>query len=203
MNYYIITYYKLYKTLSFTYGILDKFEGIPANTSPVLPNLLLPSASFLSFFTRRKIHLSPATARAHYPYTPSLFLPPKMSVIPSKSLSLSLKSYRKNPRPSLLVNTLKKRPFCSQVPQFSRSFKCGALVAVACSTSSPLFGKVGWNRRGGNLSLLLFGENRRTVAVEVEKKADNSQVLSALLPFVVALTAIAALSQPATFSWYF
>ncbi|XP_019178227.1 PREDICTED: probable sodium/metabolite cotransporter BASS3, chloroplastic [Ipomoea nil] len=127
-----------------------------------------------------------------------------MSVIPSKSLSLSLKPYRNNPRPKIPLNALKKRPFCcSQAPEFSRNFRGGALVAVACSTSSPLFGKVGWHRREGNLSLLLFGESRRrtTVAVEVEKKADVSQVLSALLPFVVALTSIAALSQPATFSW--
>ncbi|XP_031099489.1 probable sodium/metabolite cotransporter BASS3, chloroplastic [Ipomoea triloba] len=113
-----------------------------------------------------------------------------MSVIPSKSLSLSLKPSRFNPRPKILLTALKNRPFCS------RNFRGGALVAVACSTSSPLFG-----RREGNLSLLLFGESRRIVAVGVEKKADVSQVLSALLPFVVALTSIAALSQPATFSW--
>nr|GMD17292.1 probable sodium/metabolite cotransporter BASS3, chloroplastic [Ipomoea batatas] len=115
-----------------------------------------------------------------------------MSVIPSKSLSLSLKPSRFNPRPKILLTALKNRPFCS------RNFRGGALVAVACSTSSPLFGKVG---REGNLSLLLFGESRRNIAVGVEKKADVSQVLSALLPFVVALTSIAALSQPATFSW--
>nr|GMD18753.1 probable sodium/metabolite cotransporter BASS3, chloroplastic [Ipomoea batatas] len=117
-----------------------------------------------------------------------------MSVIPSKSLSLSLKPSL-NPKPKILLNAVKTRPFCS------RNFRGGALVAVACSTSSPLFGKAGWHRREGNLSLLLFGESRRNIAVEVEKKADVSQVLSALLPFVVALTSIAALSQPATFSW--
>nr|GLL30846.1 probable sodium/metabolite cotransporter BASS3, chloroplastic [Ipomoea trifida] len=118
-----------------------------------------------------------------------------MSVIPSKSLSLSLKPSRFNPRPKILLNAVKKIPFCS------RNFRGGALVAVACSTSSPLFGKAGWHRREGNLSLLSFGESRRNIAVGVEKKADVSQVLSALLPFVVALTSIAALSQPATFSW--
>nr|GMD20207.1 probable sodium/metabolite cotransporter BASS3, chloroplastic [Ipomoea batatas] len=118
-----------------------------------------------------------------------------MSVIPSKSLSLSLKPSRFNPKPKILLNAVKMRPFCS------RNFRGGALVAVACSTSSPLFGKAGWHRREGNLSLLSFGESRRIVAVGVEKKVDVSQVLSALLPFVVALTSIAALSQPATFSW--
>lgn len=52
-------------------------------------------------------------------------------------------------------------------------------------------------RREGNISLLYFGINPNG---EVSK-TDASQVLSAMLPFVVAATAIAALAQPSTFTW--
>ncbi|CAH9075362.1 unnamed protein product [Cuscuta epithymum] len=126
-----------------------------------------------------------------------------MSVIPSKSLSISLKPYWKSPMPLLLPNTLNANIFRSHVLELSRKPRGGgaSLVAVACSTSSPLFGKVGLHRREGNLSLLWFGNYDRTVAVEVEKKEATSNAISALLPFVVALTAVAALSQPSTFSW--
>lgn len=78
----------------------------------------------------------------------------------------------------------------------------GSLLAVACSTaSSPFIGKVGWQRREGNSSLLSFGGSPDENLTEAEKKSDSSQVLSAMLPFVVALTGIAALSQPSTFTW--
>lgn len=50
------------------------------------------------------------------------------------------------------------------------------------------------------MSLLSFGVNPYAMA-EVGKKSDSSQALSALLPFVVAATAIAALAQPSTFTW--
>ncbi|CAH2052308.1 unnamed protein product [Thlaspi arvense] len=66
---------------------------------------------------------------------------------------------------------------------------------VACSTT-PFMGRVGLQWRDGNMSLLSFcGGN------ESMEKTDSSQVLSALLPFVVALTAVAALSYPSTFTW--
>ncbi|GAA0176189.1 primary active transporter [Lithospermum erythrorhizon] len=74
-----------------------------------------------------------------------------------------------------------------------------SLSVFACSTSSPLIGKVGWQRRQGSSSLLSFGLDPNLG--EVEEKDESSQLLSALLPFVVALTAVAALSQPSTFSW--
>lgn len=74
--------------------------------------------------------------------------------------------------------------------------------AVACLTSSPLTGRVGLQRREGNLSLLSFGANPKSFYVaEDDEKVDYSQVLSALLPFVVAITAVAALSHPSTFTW--
>lgn len=81
--------------------------------------------------------------------------------------------------------------------------KSGSLSAVACSTTSaPFLGKVGWNKREGNLILLSFGVNGDDKLLrEADKKSDSSQILSAMLPFVVALTAISALSQPSTFTW--
>ncbi|KAF5741316.1 sodium/metabolite cotransporter BASS3 chloroplastic [Tripterygium wilfordii] len=80
----------------------------------------------------------------------------------------------------------------------SKSGKNGGLSAFACSTS-PFIGRVGLQRREGNVSLLSFGLNTNG-ATDVAKK-DSSQVLSALLPFVVAATAVAALAQPSTFTW--
>lgn len=47
--------------------------------------------------------------------------------------------------------------------------------------------------------MLSFGVNPNSVS-EVAK-GDSSQLLSAMLPFVVAATAVAALSQPSTFTW--
>ncbi|CAK7349242.1 unnamed protein product [Dovyalis caffra] len=74
--------------------------------------------------------------------------------------------------------------------------KNGVMLTFACSTS-PLIGRVGLQRREGNVSLLHFGINPNAEAA----KTDSSQVLSAMLPFVVAVTAIAALAQPSTFTW--
>ncbi|KAG2306993.1 hypothetical protein Bca4012_084054 [Brassica carinata] len=66
---------------------------------------------------------------------------------------------------------------------------------VTCSTT-PFMGRVGLQWRDGNMSLLSFrGGN------DSPDNSDSSQVLSALLPFVVALTAVAALSYPSTFTW--
>ncbi|CAN7048840.1 hypothetical protein IGI04_026220 [Brassica rapa subsp. trilocularis] len=67
---------------------------------------------------------------------------------------------------------------------------------VACSTT-PFMGRVGLQWRDGNMSLLSFcGGNHSPYNSD-----SSSQVLSALLPFVVALTALAALSYPSTFTW--
>lgn len=75
-----------------------------------------------------------------------------------------------------------------------------SLSVLACSTSVPFIGKVGLQRREGNSSLLSFGISPSDVS-EVAGKSDSSQILSAMLPFVVALTAVAALAQPSTFTW--
>ncbi|XP_068665504.1 probable sodium/metabolite cotransporter BASS3, chloroplastic [Aristolochia californica] len=56
-------------------------------------------------------------------------------------------------------------------------------------------GKVGAQRREGNISFLGFGANSGA------QKMDPSQILSAMLPFIVAATAVAALVNPATFTW--
>ncbi|KAL3645798.1 hypothetical protein CASFOL_010978 [Castilleja foliolosa] len=51
-----------------------------------------------------------------------------------------------------------------------------------------------------NFSLLSFGVDPK-IDFETEAKSDDaSQVLSALLPFEVALTSVAALSKPSTFT---
>ncbi|XP_059660026.1 probable sodium/metabolite cotransporter BASS3, chloroplastic [Cornus florida] len=86
------------------------------------------------------------------------------------------------------------------LPKLSRSSNGGSLSAFACTTSSPFIGKIGFQRREGNSTLLSFGTNPNTVS-EVAARPDSSQILSAMLPFVVALTAVAALSQPTTFTW--
>ena len=53
--------------------------------------------------------------------------------------------------------------------------------------------------------MLSFGTNPSYLSDVGDKEAANddgsSQILSALLPFVVALTAVAALAQPSTFTW--
>ncbi|EPS74376.1 hypothetical protein M569_00378 [Genlisea aurea] len=75
-------------------------------------------------------------------------------------------------------------------------------TAAACSISSPFIGKVGKHMREGNSSLLSFGLDPKFSMEEAEvKSSDASEILSALLPFVVALTAVAALSKPSTFTW--
>ena len=88
---------------------------------------------------------------------------------------------------------------CCSISKLSMGSKNGALSTLACSTL-PFTGRVGWHRRDGNVSLLYFGMDRNAVA-KVTKR-DWSQILSAMLPFVVATTAIAALAQPSTFTWW-
>ncbi|KAK7293214.1 hypothetical protein RJT34_16077 [Clitoria ternatea] len=74
--------------------------------------------------------------------------------------------------------------------------KGGAAWSFACSTSR-FHGRVGLNRRVWKSSF----EIRDGDGSGVAEGRDLSQVLSALLPFVVAVTAVAALAQPSTFTW--
>ncbi|XWS47145.1 hypothetical protein CRYUN_Cryun14cG0128200 [Craigia yunnanensis] len=69
----------------------------------------------------------------------------------------------------------------------------GGLFVFACSTT-PYVRRVGSQR-------LSFGNKTGDGATQVATKGDLSQVLSAMLPFVVAITAVAALVQPSTFTW--
>lgn len=71
----------------------------------------------------------------------------------------------------------------------------------ACSTSFPCLGRVGWHRREGNVSLLSFGLNSDSF-LGGGKSESSSEVFSAMLPFVVAATSVAALTNPNTFSWW-
>ncbi|XP_047307935.1 probable sodium/metabolite cotransporter BASS3, chloroplastic [Impatiens glandulifera] len=81
------------------------------------------------------------------------------------------------------------------------SIGCSSFSALACSTSSyPFIGKVGLQKREGNFSLLRFGINPRNSSEMVENN-DSSQILSAMLPLSVTLTAVAALTKPSTFTW--
>lgn len=65
----------------------------------------------------------------------------------------------------------------------------------ACSTTPYV-------RRAGS-QRLSFGNKTGAggAAAQIAAKGDLSQVLSAMLPFVVAVTAVAALVQPSTFTW--
>ncbi|KAL4558509.1 hypothetical protein LXL04_036710 [Taraxacum kok-saghyz] len=122
----------------------------------------------------------------NYHTTTSIHKP--LVFFPNPTNSLSLKSINQSPR------------FSSPARRKSSSIGAGASAATACSTSYPFIGKVGLHRREGNFILLSYGTNPNTGST-MAVKADVSQILSAMLPFVVALTAIAALTQPLTFTW--
>ncbi|PNY13090.1 putative sodium/metabolite cotransporter BASS3 chloroplastic-like, partial [Trifolium pratense] len=80
-----------------------------------------------------------------------------------------------------------------------RFSKGGSISRLSCSSSS-FHRRVGFNNKQGKSSFLEFGVDE-IESVEVVGERDWSQILSALLPFVVAVTAVAALSQPSTFTW--
>ncbi|KAL0460425.1 UNVERIFIED_CONTAM: putative sodium/metabolite cotransporter BASS3, chloroplastic [Sesamum latifolium] len=127
-----------------------------------------------------------------------------MSSVPSLSLQTTPKTlfFHPNswPKNSISLKNASFSPVPRGFSRIAKNAKRGSLLALACSTSSPFIGKVGLHKREGNFSLLSFGLDPK-VSVQAEVKSDASQVLSALLPFVVALTAVAALSKPSTFTW--
>lgn len=112
-----------------------------------------------------------------------------------KSLLLRRISASKN---SIPIKTNSFSPIPNVISGNYRDVNRGSLIAVGCSTSSPFIGRVGLHKREGNFTLLSFGAENTIAA---EDKSDASQVLSALLPVVVALTAVAALWKPWTFTW--
>uniref|UniRef100_A0A0E0G6K4 Sodium/metabolite cotransporter BASS3, chloroplastic n=1 Tax=Oryza nivara TaxID=4536 RepID=A0A0E0G6K4_ORYNI len=74
-------------------------------------------------------------------------------------------------------------------------------VAPTTFCSAPSLGRVGWPRREGAAWLLSFRAGPASPPSSAAAAGDPSQALSALLPLVVAATAVAALGNPATFSW--
>lgn len=77
----------------------------------------------------------------------------------------------------------------------------GSTSSFACSTSN-FHRRHGFIDRQRKSPVLQFGVDDESVAVVGGGERDWSQILSALLPFVVAVTAVAALSQPSTFTWW-
>ncbi|CAI0426494.1 unnamed protein product [Linum tenue] len=135
-------------------------------------------------------------ASSIYYLSPTLPIPP-----PKFSLSLPLPPSQVRPPNSVFVPTSASF-LCSSGSKLRKKNgyrNDGALFTLSCSTSaSPFFGRVGSQQREGNSSLLYFGANYPNAEAA---KTDASQVLSAMLPFVVAATAVAALAQPSTFTW--
>ncbi|KAL6271086.1 hypothetical protein ACE6H2_027997 [Prunus campanulata] len=84
-----------------------------------------------------------------------------------------------------------------------RVLKNGVGLSVKACSTSPFIGRVGSQWREGNSSLLSFGTNPSAAISKGGEQSgnDSSQLLSAMLPFVVAATAVAALAQPSTFTW--
>ncbi|GMH25818.1 hypothetical protein Nepgr_027661 [Nepenthes gracilis] len=133
--------------------------------------------------------------KSQHPHTPNVFFPLHTSLIPDLTRNWSCP-----------VSTITRKSKYNKVLAVSKSTdiggisgSSGGLSAIMCSTT-PFLGKVGLHRREGNISLLSFGENSSNQVSRVSK-TDSSQILSAMLPFVVAATAVVALSRPSAFTW--
>uniref|UniRef100_A0A7C9A330 Bile acid:sodium symporter n=1 Tax=Opuntia streptacantha TaxID=393608 RepID=A0A7C9A330_OPUST len=132
---------------------------------------------------------------------PFVFLSPKSQLpcinSPLKFTPLSLRFNRKAKHASKVSGHLSRVEAAGDYGGF-----LGNHGGSMCSTTPfiGLGGRVGLQRREGNVSLLSFGVHTNQISGD-DSKSDSSQVLSAMLPFVVAATAIAALSQPSTFTW--
>ncbi|KAL3677438.1 hypothetical protein R1sor_027386 [Riccia sorocarpa] len=78
-------------------------------------------------------------------------------------------------------------------------WRYGVLRIVSMAQQKGRVGRVGKFRREGNVSLASFGiktkKNRHGQPIDITKS------LSKMLPFVVAATAVAALTKPASFAW--
>ncbi|KAI0523082.1 hypothetical protein KFK09_005472 [Dendrobium nobile] len=78
---------------------------------------------------------------------------------------------------------------------------CTCMPVMACSTSLPFEGRAGWYRRKGSGTLFSVGLNTGKSGAGKDRAEAISQALSAMLPYVVAATAVASLVNPSTFSW--
>ncbi|MCO5614753.1 hypothetical protein L7F22_069037 [Adiantum nelumboides] len=84
---------------------------------------------------------------------------------------------------------------CSSANAYRRS-----LSGISCkATPSGRVGTVGSHDKQGNVSLASFGLRPRRLSGS--NNGDFAKALSALLPYVVVATAVAALAQPSTFTW--
>ncbi|XP_019462021.1 PREDICTED: probable sodium/metabolite cotransporter BASS3, chloroplastic [Lupinus angustifolius] len=119
----------------------------------------------------------------------------------SSMVSIPILCPKTHPNPKLQPLTFQPLLRASNLKVFRRVSKGGCgLSSITCSTSM-FKGRVGFLHHGhGNFSFLSFGVDESVVS-EVGSERDWSQILSALLPFVVAATAVSALVQPSTFTW--
>ncbi|CAO2818982.1 unnamed protein product [Amaranthus hypochondriacus] len=145
------------------------------------------------------------------PFTAYSFLQPKTQ-FSSKFLSFpsnSLFNYSDFPV-SIKRKTLYGRKFSGYLKTVSENGDHGRILGsdgglsiLMCSTT-PFIGfggRVGLQRREGNVSLLSFGVDSNNRLGGDDSKEGSSQILSAMLPFVVVATAVAAISQPSSFTW--
>lgn len=96
------------------------------------------------------------------------------------------------------VNAGNSQATSSQNPRASTSYE-GQEVAAIEMVRARHKGRVGTYIREGNVSLASFG-----IKVKRDKKGqkvDLTKSLSQMLPYVVLATAVAALTQPASFAW--
>ncbi|KAE9592146.1 putative Bile acid:sodium symporter/arsenical resistance protein Acr3 [Lupinus albus] len=119
----------------------------------------------------------------------------------SSMVSIPVLCPKTHPNPKLQPLTFQPLLRSSTLKVFRRVSKDGGCLSnITCSTSM-FKGRVGFLHHGhGNFSFLSFGVDESVVS-EVGNERDWSQILSALLPFVVAATAVSALVQPSTFTW--
>eukprot|EP00250_Pteridium_aquilinum_P021843 c25244_g2_i1 orf=401-1816(+) len=84
-----------------------------------------------------------------------------------------------------------------------RNLRRGSAWILPCISCKAVprgrVGTVGSHDKQGNVSLVSFGMKPRRLSGG--NKEDFSKALSALLPYVVVATAVAALVQPSTFTW--
>lgn len=93
----------------------------------------------------------------------------------------------------------------SLLPLFCQLFLSNRLLSLrrlkggACRVMPKHRGRVGTCKREGNVSKITFGIKMRKC--NKGRTADISKTLSELLPYVVAGTAVTALTQPTSFTW--
>lgn len=114
------------------------------------------------------------------------------------SRSCNHKEYSEKNKRHRDVNASNSEP-CSKSSRTSTSYEGQQEVASIEMVRARHKGRVGTYIREGNVSLASFG-----IKVKRDKKGqkvDLTKSLSQMLPYVVLATAVAALTQPASFAW--